>query len=142
MATSDQDKLRTLLAKIDELAGDDSPEDVCVDAVQFLDGNEDMASIGCNLPRHPGLGRFRGIVGGVRGRPDVAAVLAKITEVMGEDEWPFTDTLFVSTTAHPDVVAEWFEELSPDEVGAYGVDGLKGVPKTPPGYRWYSVWWD
>lgn len=139
---SDQQSLRTLLKRIEELADDGSEHEVCVDAQLFLAGNEDRGSIGCNLNKHPGVARFRDVVDGLVRRSDVSSVLAKIVEVMGEGEYPFTDTLFVCTSAHSDAVAEWFGPLTPDEVGPCTVDGLKGVPIAPGGYRWHSVWWD
>jgi hypothetical protein len=144
MSDSDTAKLRALVSDIEKLAGGGDASNVCVDAVRFMDGNEDYASIGCNLDEHPGPGAFRSVIAAVRARPEVAAIVARIFEVMDADEgeWPYTDTLLVATTAHPSVVGEWFQELQPDEVSPANTSGLKGLPQVPKGHRWYSVWWD
>jgi hypothetical protein len=35
------------------------PEPQIVEAERFFDGNDDLASIGCNLDQHPGVESFR-----------------------------------------------------------------------------------
>jgi hypothetical protein len=35
----------------------------------------------------------------VRARPDVQAVIVGITEDMGDDDWPFSDSVYVLTSA-------------------------------------------
>ena len=142
MSSSNLNKLKSLLKKIHELAGDGPEDNVCVDALEFLDGNEDPGSIGCNLEDHPGLDKFRSVVGAARKRPEVSAILARISEVMGEEDFPFTDTLLVCTSAPARQVASWFKDLSPDEVFPAETDELVGLPKAPAGHKWHSVWWD
>lgn len=145
MDGSDQTKLVALVADIEELyERPGSQAGVCVDAVRFMDGNEDCGSIGCNLIEHPGPAQFREVINSVSSRPDVSALIAHITEVMDVDEgeWPFSDKLFIATTADPSDIAEWFASVSPDEISAADVSKLIGVPSVPPGVRWYSVWWD
>jgi hypothetical protein len=41
---------------------------------RYFDGNDDEASIGCNLQEHPGIDVFREVLVGLTRRPDVEAV--------------------------------------------------------------------
>src|SRR5262245_43220062 len=77
-----------------KLSAQPEPKIVAID--EFFDGNDDEASIGCNLFEHPGVDVFRRILLDIRGRADVVAVYAQISEVdPGEDYWPFADWVFV-----------------------------------------------
>jgi hypothetical protein len=84
----------------------------------FFTGNEDLGSIGCNLAEHPGLPRFLEIMVGIRARPDVQDVLVEIHEVEESDPtmWPFSDRVYILTSADRDTVAAWVAELEPDEI--------------------------
>ena len=114
-----------------------------VPIAEFLDGNDDLASIGCNLLEHPGMDTFREVFRRVSARADVEAVYAQIAELdPGEESWPFADTVWVvGTIPVPDLTAI-LEPLDPDEVGfAPPADvpaGLTGRHKTPI----LLVWWD
>jgi hypothetical protein len=94
------------------------PEPWIVPIEVFFDGNDDEASIGCNLTKHPGVDAFRDILLGIAARPDVEGVYAQITEVdPGEEYWPFADWVFVVGTISRDDLARALEPLRPDEVG-------------------------
>src|SRR5258707_13149168 len=74
-----------------ELAAQPEPQLVPIE--RFLDGNDDLGSIGCNLLPHPGIGVFREVLAGLLRRPDVQAGYAQITErPPGAGRWPVTDT--------------------------------------------------
>src|SRR5258707_5147052 len=74
-----------------ELAAQPEPQLVPIE--RFLDGNDDLGSIGCNLLPHPGIGVFREVLVGLLRRPDVQAVYAQITERdPGARCLPFTET--------------------------------------------------
>jgi len=62
MPESDLRKLAALLKLLREQVGAETAENASVDAQIFLDGNDDEASIGCNLDNHPGLQAFRDVV--------------------------------------------------------------------------------
>lgn len=98
----------------------------------FFDGNDDLASIGCNLPEHPGIGAFADVLRAMRERPDVGDVLVGVSEVMPDGEWPFSDTVYVLTEAPAGDVAEWAAGLGPDEV----------VEAEWKGGRAVVLWWD
>src|SRR5262245_50992998 len=111
----------------------------------FFDGNDDQGSIGCNLgDQHPGIERFHRVLATVKKRADVQDVLVGIYEADDEDNcWPFSETVYVITSAPASVVSEWLSELLPDEVE----EGLPhgpppGMPALQPGMRPVWVWWD
>lgn len=119
--------LTDLLAEI-ERQGDGAT----VNLELFFDGNDDLASIGCNLPEHPGIGTFAQVLRAVRDRPEVGDVLVGISEVMPDGEWPFSDTVYVLTDAPVGDVAEWAAGLGPDQAAKAEWNGGHAV----------VLWWD
>ncbi|MBX3409796.1 MAG: hypothetical protein KF859_07910 [Phycisphaeraceae bacterium] len=110
---------------------------------EFFDGNDDLASIGCNLDEHPGLAAFRDVCEKVRARPDVQDVRICIYETMedAEDTWPYAEEILVITSADPDDVATWFESLDPSDI----IENETPRPLTPApgaGMKAWLVWWD
>lgn len=102
-----------LLAEIDRQGGVGTTRPA-VPLEVFFEGNHDEASMGCNLDSHPGIATFYEVLAGIRDRPDVHDVLVGITEVMPEPEWPFSDHVYVITTALPTEVVSWADRLRPD----------------------------
>ncbi len=94
--------LTELLAEIERQGGYDGagPETV-VDLETFFEGNDDFASIGCNLLAHPSPVQFYAVLRSVRDRPEVHGVWVGISEVMGLDEWPFSDHVYVEQPRTP-----------------------------------------
>jgi hypothetical protein len=131
--------LSDLLAEIERQG-----PDPIVSLESFFEGNDDPASIGCNLEDHPGVPRFYAVLRAIRERPDVHGVWVGITEVMGPDEWPFSDTVYVVTSAPSAEVAEWTAELQPDEPGPeeWTREPPARLKPVPAGSRVVTVWWD
>lgn len=97
------------------------PEPQVVPIETFFDGNDDLASIGCNLPEHPGMEVFRKTFTRLAKRPDVVAVYAQIAELdPGDGCWPFADTVFVVGSISTEALAGELAALEPDEVGPTG----------------------
>ncbi len=134
-------KLAVLLAEL-RLRGGGTAEGTCIEALKFLDGNDDEASIGCNLEPHPGLDEFRRVVTEVTRRPDVSAAFVSIQEDMGDEDFPFTDAILVCTSAASRVIETAFASLSPDEVYSTSTEEVSRLPKAVHGHRWLTVWWD
>ena len=141
------DYRRELIEKIKRIglpsAGNPPP---VVSLEDFFAGNEDYGSIGCNLSGHPGPRFFFEKLKEVWARPDVQDVLVEINEVEEGDEsmWPFSDRVYVLSSAAREEVADWVAALMPDEVEegfAYG-----GPPASAPelgvGMRAHAVWRD
>jgi hypothetical protein len=139
--------LPDLLAEIKRQGGYESgvgPEPV-VSLESFFEGNDDGGSIGCNLIDHPGVYQFFAILRNVRERADVQDVWVGISEVLGDDEWPFSDHVYVVTSASADDVLRWTIALSPEPEVASGwwkdAPPARPIP-VPEGMRVLTLWWD
>lgn len=135
-----------LIAKIraQPPAGYDKPFPV-VSLEDFFTGNDDLGSIGCNLDKHPGLPKFYSVLRAIRERPEVQTVLVTIYEVDENDKsrWPFSERVYVFTSATPEQLREWATEVQPDEVEEGFVGGAPPVaPRLKPGMKVLSLWWD
>jgi hypothetical protein len=112
----------------------------------FFDGNRDEGSIGCNLAgAHPGVETFYEVLKTVRSRRDVSDVVVEITDLDEDstDGWPFSDRVYIVTSAPEGEVDSWVRALHPDEV-AEGFPGNVpvGFPPIPAGGKVFGVWWD
>ena len=142
----DRAKRSALLARLQAMPHvADTPQ--VVPASQFFDGNGDDGSIAANLVEHPGVARFGEMISAIEARADVQAVLVAITDLMTDDEgsWPYSDTLYVLTSAPLDDVRLWFAELQPDEVStgfSGGAQAPPGAPPLAPGMAPIRIWWD
>jgi hypothetical protein len=112
---------------------------------EFFEGNGDWGSIGCNLPDPCSPAEFHALFRSIRDRDDVHDVRVEIQDVPDETSWPFTDTVWVVTSATAAEVESWFEErVRPDEV----LDGMASHHPAaepldvPAGMRPVGVWWD
>jgi hypothetical protein len=138
--------LAELLAEIERQGGyaDGVGPEPVVSLELFFQDNDDLGSIGCNLTDHPGPAHFYTVLRSIRARPEVHGVWVGISEVMGPDEWPFSDHVYVVCTAPPHEVAQWAASLQPDEPGD---DWWNGAPPLspiaiPPGAHLVVLWWD
>ena len=122
-----------------KLSAQPEPKIVAID--EFFDGNDDEASIGCNLFEHPGIDVFRRILLNIRGRADVVAVYAQISEVdPGEDYWPFADWVFVVGAISQHDLALALAPLQPDDVGPPEHDVPEAIARHDAPVL--AAWWD
>jgi hypothetical protein len=139
-------KRQRLVDKITQQGDPDDPDapSPIVSLEDFFEGNEDLGSIGCNLVEHPGTDGFYRTLRDVRSRPDVQDVLVEIYEVMeGEDEWPFSERVYVLTSATPDDLRGWLTALDPSEIEeGWASAAPSASPALEPGMRVLSAWWD
>jgi len=142
----DQLKRARLIQLLDQLGGvgSDSPLPV-VSLEDYFNGNDDLGSIGCNLSEHPGVSGFFEVLSAVRNRPDVQDVLVEISDADERDPttWPFSERVYIITTAAESDVAEWLTALKPSEVEV-GWSGERPTtaPIEKPGYHAVAAWWD
>jgi hypothetical protein len=110
---------------------------------EFFDGNDVVGSIGCNLSPTPTPSQFHALLSAIAARPDVGDVRVQVT-MFDDPEWPFSDTVWVITTAHAATVASWFDEgVAPDAVDEGWQEGVAYEECTiPTGIRPVSCWWD
>ena len=113
----------------------------------FFTENGDYGSIGCNLSAHPGPLAFFKTFKEIRDRAAVQDVFVEINEMVGDEEdpqtWPFSDRVYILTSARLEDVKEWVAKMQPDEVDeGWG----NGVPANAPtlrnGVKVYGIWWD
>jgi hypothetical protein len=121
------------------------PEPQLVPIQEFFDGNDDTASIGCNLLEHPGIEAFRITFEKLAQRNDVEAIYAQINELVpDEDSWPFCDTVLVIGTLPLNALRAALAGLQPDEVGTSEelIVPETLVAKNPKNLPVLVVWWD
>lgn len=140
-------KLETLRELIRSQGGVEDPTIPApvVSVEEFFDGNDDLGSIGCNLfEDHPGMKRFYEVLKSVEARPEVQAVVVEIYEIMeGDGEWPFSERVYVLTSAGAADVEAWTTELEPSEVEEGWVGGRPArAPEVSEGHRVWALWWD
>ena len=110
---------------------------------EFFDGNDVDGSIGCNLPARPTPAEMRQVLEAIVARPDVGGVRVMIT-LFDDPEWPFSDSVFVFTTASAQAVQGWFaQDMAPDEVGeGFPSDWLLEACEVPVGMRVVHCFFD
>ena len=122
-----------------DLGDQEEPQKIPIE--RFFDGNDDAASIGCNLIEcPPGIEVFRDVLTGLLGRPDVQAVYAQIAELdPGEGSWPFTDTVVVIGNISRDDLSKAVSILQPTDIGS---DRDFSELAQKHGGRALVLWWD
>ncbi len=120
------------------------PEPQAISIERFFDGNDDPASIGCNLAKHPGVQAFRDVLTGLARNPGVEAVYAQIFEVdPGEEYWPFCDTVLVVGAMPATELRTAVKGLKPDEVHAVEREDLpENVAHKHGAAPVLAIWWD
>ena len=110
---------------------------------EFFDGNEIDGSIGCNLDPMPSPLEFYEFLRTIEARPTVDRVHVQIT-AFDDPDWPFSDTVWISTTASEEEVRAWFpDELEPNEVWTGWIESQKYEEIIiPNGYNVIACWWD
>ncbi|MEB4869464.1 hypothetical protein P8831_12125 [Priestia megaterium] len=114
---------------------------VCLE--EFFKGNEDEGSIGCNLMDHPGIDTFYFVLLEIKSKPSVQDVLVEIMEVEDEEYWPFSERIYILSSANPEEIEEWVKILEPDEIEEGYMFGPPPIaPELYPNHKVFGVWWD
>jgi hypothetical protein len=109
---------------------------------EFFEGNDEVGSIGCNIFPTPTPQDFYEIFRRTASRNDVADIRVQVT-AFDAPEWPFTDTVYVMTTAPAEEVMHWFpESMRPDETRRGFFDQAYEPYDVPPGVWPIACWWD
>lgn len=145
-----------LIAKIMAQYAEDQQVNVLpvVSLEDFFKHNYDDASLAPNIAHagRPALSECYSILQDIRAQPDVQDVLVAIYETPDADDegdsdaWPYSETVYILTSAARDEVAAWVATLLPDDIGdtwSCGT-GIKpnAAPELLPGVKVHAVWWD
>lgn len=136
--------LARITARVRRLGDPDDPKTPrpLLTLEEFFEGNRVVGSIGCNLLSAPGPEQFLELFKSIAGRPDVKDVRVQVT-AFDDPSWPFSDTVYVMTSASPEEVASWFpDDLKPDETWEGFVEQPYEPYKAPPGTKPIACWWD
>jgi hypothetical protein len=110
---------------------------------EFFEGNETVGSIGCNLVPTPTPAQFYELFKHIAARVDVAAVRVQVS-MFDDPEWPFSDVVWIITSASPQAVVEWFEDaVRPDDCAVGWPERVAMEPcPIPAGMQPVACVWD
>ena len=132
----------SLLARIGDINNFEIPRPI-VTLEEFFEGNDDRASIGCNLPEPYTPQEFFAFFKKLRDHPDVSDVLVEIELLDHPDVWPFTSTIWFVTSLSQVVLAKHFEErIRPDEWRTYPPPYPVEPVRSKPGTQVIGAWYD
>jgi hypothetical protein len=134
-----------LLARIGDINDFSRPRPL-VTLEEFFEGNNDLGSIGYNLPDPPTPAEFYILLLEIRKRVGVTDVLIEVKDLEYPDGWPSTDMVWIITTSPPDEVRSWFpERFAPDEVySGFEAGDAHPIEKypIPDGMHAIGAWYD
>lgn len=136
--------LQRITERVGRLGHPDDPDTPrpLLSVEDFFVGNTTTGSIGCNLESAPAPDVFHTLFNSILQRPDVSDIRVQVT-MFDDPEWPFSDTVYVMTTATPEEVMSWFPEaLRPDETWAGFSDQAFEPYDVPTGMHPIGCWWD
>lgn len=109
---------------------------------EFFEGNEELGSIGCNLLPTPDPSDFYKFFRSIASRSDVADIRVQIT-AFDTPGWPFSDTIYIMTTASHEDVISWFPDaVKPDETWLGFFEQAYEPYSVPAGFHPIGCWWD
>src|SRR5688500_15349378 len=104
-AMTDREKL---IAKIEAQNPPDELPEIVVSLEDFFTGNNDRGSIGANLgPNQPPIAEFYRALREIRAKPEVQDVLVRIYDYDDPTSWPYTDTVYIISSAPLPTIKEW-----------------------------------
>ncbi|MGR9545487.1 hypothetical protein [Priestia megaterium] len=65
---------------------------------------------------HPGVDTFYSVLLEIKSKPSVQDVLVEIMEVEDGEYWPFSERVYILSSANPEEIEEWVKILEPDEI--------------------------
>ncbi|MEM1110213.1 MAG: hypothetical protein AAGH99_16120 [Planctomycetota bacterium] len=112
---------------------------------EFFTGNDDPGSICCNISDAPSPVDIHRILNTIRDRSDVAGVYVEVKEIEDDqyDMWPFSDTVWVVTSASIEEIKKSLGDVicADDILTSWDDHQLEEVP-VPEGMRPLGLWWD
>jgi hypothetical protein len=108
---------------------------------EFFDGNDDLGSIGCNLPEHPGLDTFRRVIEEMLALPSVDQVWLQIYDI-DEGDWPFSENALIFGAVATADIEKLASAIEPSEVQEMHMDWAPSRDPSLEGRRYVNLWWD
>ncbi|MEO0586876.1 MAG: hypothetical protein AAF078_04470, partial [Planctomycetota bacterium] len=100
---------------------------------------------GYNLPSLPGPSALYAFYKRIRDRREVREVLVEVKGLEDPEGWPWTDTVWLITSADVMTIRGWYpEDIAPDDMWEGFEDGQSNVQsyEVPQGYRPIAAWYD
>lgn len=136
---------KDLLEKIEKQGGFKPPysRDILVSIEDFFEGNNAAGSFAANAcTENLDVHEFYEILKDIKLKENVFEVWIVICDI--DEEWPYSDTIYISTTANEDDIYKWFGDGFPSEV--WQVDckecALIQTSELKNGFRVFGAWWD
>jgi hypothetical protein len=112
---------------------------------EFFEGNFDEGSIGYNLTPPPSTREIYAFFRTIREKPEVLDIRIEIEPPEEPGAWPWSDTLWIITSANADEVKQWLgEPYHADELLTGFEREIRKLEKypLPEGMNAIGVWWD
>lgn len=121
---------KSLLKKIEN--------DEKISVKDFFEGNYVEGSFATNACTNEfDVREFYDVFKEIEKKENVKEVYIEICDIDIEEEWPYSDTAFVVTTADEEEIKDWFKDAFPSEI-----DEHVSIKKLENGYKLYCLWWD
>lgn len=119
-------------------------DQIIVSVDDFFDGIEDNQDFATNTGE--GNQVFHQLFQEIKNKKVVQDVWIAIYDYdPDEDEWPYAETCYISTTASKEEVFQWFPgNTFPSDIQLQDLDGnpLKYLPPIDANHRVFCCWWD
>lgn len=143
----DTEALKKLLERINQ-QGDLQDQAVprpLVKLEEFFEGNRDYRSFGFNLNPPPSPQALFDLFRSIREKPEVHDVRVMVNGQEEPDSWPWSDTVWLITSAKPEEVKNWLDGpfQADDLISGFDQESRKVEHyQIPQGMNAIGVWWD
>lgn len=136
---------KDLLEKIEKQGGFRPPynRDILVSVEDFFEDNNVIGSFAANAcTKNLDVHEFYEILKNIKTKENVQDIWIVICDI--DEEWPYSDTIYISTTASGDDIYEWFGDGFPSEVWEVNSKEniLTEIPQLRTEFKLFGVWWD
>lgn len=118
---------------------------VLVSVDEFFNGNDVLGSFAANAcTEEIDVCQFHDIFKEIENRDDVRGVWIEIVDIDDNDEWPYSDTGYLITSASESEINTWFGEGFPSDIRLVSDDEevRNYIVINESGFNLYSLWWD
>lgn len=104
----------------------------------FFEGNHVQGSFAANACSDEiDVEEFYKIFKDIKNKENVKELYIEICDVDIEEEWPYSDTAFIVTSANEEEINNWFGDVCPSEINEH-----VSLKELEDGYKLYCLWWD